>query len=213
MIGWASRPHWLDPTITDRAFAGKPAKALGVMGNPLDQAMKGQQVEGLKAQNETAQKLAELHQQFLAETDPAKQAALGDQIRTITGKGRVDPGERLTLPQTRSNLEIDAARERIAGMTPQEIQRRTAKITNTGRENPDFDPLLERAATLANRRKYGADDLFDQRQQAQQSAGSDGDVTTRFKSDQAMQGHRLGKQTDQGTEVFDASGRLVGHYR
>jgi hypothetical protein len=28
-----------------------------------------------------------------------------------------------------------------------------------------------------------------------------------------MQGHMLGKQTEQGVEVLDASGKLIGHYR
>lgn len=177
--------------------------------NPLKQA----QTQGILAQNDSAKALSDLQSKYQAETDPAKQAAMAEQIRVITGKGRADTSERLSLPQHRSNAEIDAARNAVAGLTPQEIQRKTAKTTNTGRENPDFDPTLERAVTLSGRRKVGADDHFDQRQQAQQPAGNDGDVMTRFRSDQAMQGHKLGKQTEQGTEVFDASGRLIGHYQ
>ncbi|WP_265948315.1 hypothetical protein [Dechloromonas sp. A34] len=202
-----------DPTITDPAVRENAAKALATMGNPMDQAIKGQQLQSGQLNNAKDQKIAALQQQYLAEADPEKQAALGEQIRVITGKSRSDPGERLTLPQTRSNFEIDAARERIAGLSAQEIQRRTAKTTNTGRENPDFDPLLERAVTLANRRKYGADDHFDQRQQAQQATGQAGDAMTRFKADKAMAGHSLGKLTNQGVEVFDSTGNLIGHYR
>ncbi len=124
-----------------------------------------------------------------------------------------DAGTRLTLPQRRSNFEIDAARERIAGLSPEEIKRKTANYTATGRENPEYDPTLAKAVSLSNRRKYGADDHFDQREQAQQPAGTDGDMMTRFRGDKAMQGHKAGQMTDQGLEVFDASGRLVGHYR
>lgn len=118
-----------------------------------------------------------------------------------------------SLGQQRGNAEIDAARSRVAGMDDAEIKRRTANFTSTGRENPDYDPTLAKAVTLANRRKVGADDDFDQRQQPQQPAGNDGDVMTRFRGDQAMSGHKLGKQTDQGVEVFDGNGRLIGHYR
>lgn len=123
-----------------------------------------------------------------------------------------DAGTRLTLPQRRSNFEIDAARERVAGMDPTEIKRKTANYTATGRENPEYDPTLAKAVSLANRRKYGADDHFDQREQAQQAGGTDGDVMTRFRGDAGMKGHKTGQMTDQGLEVFDVSGRLIGHY-
>lgn len=115
-----------------------------------------------------------------------------------------------SLGQQRGNAEIDAARSRVAGMDAAEIKRRTANYTATGRENPDYDPTLAKAVTLANRRKVGADDEFDGRQQPQQPAGDD--VATRFAADQAMKGFRLGKQSDRGHEVFDSSGRLVGHW-
>ncbi|MBF1164458.1 MAG: hypothetical protein HXL68_05405 [Dechloromonas agitata] len=126
---------------------------------------------------------------------------------------RTDPGMRLSLPQVRSNREIDAARERIAGMDAAEIKRRTANYTATGRENLDFDPALAKAVSLANRRKYGADDHFDSGKQAQQTAGDDGDVMIRFRADRGMLGHKAGKMTDQGMEVLDKFGRLIGHYR
>lgn len=58
------------------------------------------------------------------------------------GQGKApQQGERLTLAQMRTNREIHAARQKIAGLSPEEIQRKTAKQTNTGRENPDFDPV------------------------------------------------------------------------
>lgn len=122
----------------------------------------------------------------------------------------------LTLPQRRSNFEITAARKAVAGLTPDEIKHKTANYTATGRENPDYDPALAKAVSLAGRRMYGDDAEFDQRQQkepAQQPAGNDGDVTTRFRADAGMKGHTMGKQTDMGMEVLDASGKVIGHYK
>lgn len=148
----------------------------------------------------------------------------------------------LSLSQQRQNEEIDAARESIAGLSPQEITQRTAKTTNTGRENPLFDATLERAVRLAGRRKIGSDDLFDRRQNAQgtsealagkpladmteqqlqrfhKAAGPtaktriEAELTRRaFMGDQTMSGYRLGGMTPKGYEVFDQSGKLIGHY-
>lgn len=126
-----------------------------------------------------------------------------------------------TLSQQRGNAEIDAARSRVAGMDQAEIKRRTANFTATGRENPDYDPTLAKAVTQANRRKVGADDDFDQRQQPQQPAGTDGDVMTRFRGDKEMAGHKLGKPAtfidldgnpQQGHEVLDSTGKVIGHW-
>ncbi|MBK7463972.1 MAG: hypothetical protein IPJ50_15405 [Betaproteobacteria bacterium] len=92
-----------------------------------------------------------------------------------------------TLSQDRGNLEIDDARQAIAGFTQEDIRKRTAKTTDTGRENPDYDPTLARAVSLANRRKIGADDHFDQRQQGQEQAPAApfdrADVAKRFRSE------------------------------
>ncbi|MCX7168732.1 MAG: hypothetical protein NTY41_00175 [Proteobacteria bacterium] len=138
-------------------------------------------------------------------------------------------------------MEIDAAREAITGMSPQEIMRRTAKATNTGRENPEYSPGLARQAALANRRKIGADDWFDARQgqnqggtfagkpvtemtegQLQQfgrvagpdgKAKIDGELTRRaFMGDPSMQGHTLGGLTPKGYKVLDQQGRHVGYF-
>jgi hypothetical protein len=120
-----------------------------------------------------------------------------------------------TLAQERGNQEIDAARERIAGMTPDEIKRKTANYTATGRENPDFDPTLAKAVSLANRRKVGADAHFDERQQRQPAAlGYDrAEVAGRFRSERGMDKFKLGNDTENGVEVLDAAGKVVGHYR
>ncbi|MBU1363792.1 MAG: hypothetical protein KKE51_08220 [Gammaproteobacteria bacterium] len=139
-----------------------------------------------------------------------------DSQERIAEQRTQDAGTRLTLPQRRSNFEITAARKAVAGLTPDEIKHKTANYTATGRENPDYDPTLAKAVSLAGRRMYGDDAEFDQRQQkeqAQQPDGNDGDVTTRFRADAGMKGHTMGKQTDHGTEVLDASGKLIGHYK
>ncbi|MFD1895103.1 hypothetical protein [Ottowia beijingensis] len=134
--------------------------------------------------------------------------------RTLDAKGNPN-AKPLTVTQQRTNLEIDAAREYISGMDPDEIRRRTAKTTNTGRENPDYDPALARQAGLAARRKIGEDDQFDgaQRPPPKSPAELRKEVTARFNTDRTMNKYRLGKDTDKGTEVLDARGKLVGYYR
>lgn len=122
----------------------------------------------------------------------------------------------LTPTQQRSNLEIDAARDAVSGMTQQDILRRTAKATNTGRENPDYDPGLARQVALAGRRKVGDDEAFDRRgdKPTEPAAGLDrADVAKRFRSEKSMLNYRLGKDTPSGVEVLDKTGRLIGHYR
>ncbi len=118
----------------------------------------------------------------------------------------------LTQAQERSNIEIDAARDRIATMDPAEVKRRSQKATNTGRENPDYDPSIARAAALASRRKIGKDDSFDGRRSQDPAASKVEPVQSRFASDQAMKGLKMGRRTPDGYEVFDASGKLIGHY-
>jgi hypothetical protein len=171
-------------------------------GNPLDNQVKQQ---GLAS----AKQAGDLQSRFLAETDPAKRNELAQQIRVITGKFEGGP----SLGQQSDNLEIDAARRTIDGLSPEDIKQRTANYTSTGRINEDYDENLSRAVKLANRRKVGDDNYFDQRQQQARSGGNYGDTMTRFRADRAMQGHKLGKQTDNGIEVFDSTGRLIGHYR
>jgi hypothetical protein len=133
------------------------------------------------------------------------------------------PGGGLTAVQQRSNFEIDDAREQVSSMDAAEIRRRTAKQTDTGRENPDYDPMLARAANLASRRKVGEDQTFDARRSgarqqvlAQPEAGQGTDrqaLAKRFRSDKSMNSNRLGKDTPGGVEVLDKSGKVIGHYR
>lgn len=121
----------------------------------------------------------------------------------------------LTTPQQRTNASIEAARTAIGGMSREELQKKTAKFTTTGRENAAYDPRLDGLWKQATSRKYGDDPHYDaftqqsaQANQPQQQPNHE----QRFSADPAMKGMRLGKQTDRGFEVLDANGRLVGHY-
>lgn len=119
----------------------------------------------------------------------------------------------LTAAQQRANAEIDAAREAVAGMSPQDIARRTAKATNTGRENPDYDPGLARQAALAGRRKVGDDELFDSPKPKPAAAAFDRtDVAKRFRADKTMLNRTLGKETQHGVEVLQ-NGKLIGYFQ
>ncbi len=182
------------------------------------QAVEGQRQQGIAAGINTERRGQDLG--YGAKMAQMGLTARGQDLQASTARDRFDTQERiadtranvpqrLTQPQQRTNQEIQAARQRLAGMDPAEVRRRTANFTATGRENPDFDPTLAKAQSLAGRRMYGADDDFDTRQQPQPAD----DAPARFKADKAMAGHTLGKQTELGTEVFDASGRLIGHYR
>ncbi len=125
-------------------------------------------------------------------------------------------GPKLTSSQLVRNSEIDAARKKIDGLDPAAIRAKTAKFSATGRENPDYDPSLSRAAGLAARRKVGVDDpWFDSQNSgnAQTAPRADvADLANRFSSDPAMKGMRMGRLTPQGREVMDGSGKLVGYY-
>lgn len=135
----------------------------------------------------------------------------------------------LSIPQQRTNDEIDVARAALDGMTRDEVMRKTQSATATGRTNPEYDPQLAGQWKLANRRKYGEDSQFDAfaRQRGAtahpqagrpsisadlQKARAQNDISARFASDPAMKGHRTGKMTPDGVEVLDANGRIIGHY-
>lgn len=148
----------------------------------------------------------------------------GDIYRTNETTGSIEPvvrtdgtGSRpLSLAQQTSNKQIEISRQKIASMTPDEIRRRTSKATDTGRENPDYDPNLAQHVRLANKRMYGTDSWYDQQGSSQsasqaQTAGQQ-DIGTKFAADPAMRGRTMGKQTPKGVEVFDANGKLIGYY-
>lgn len=70
--------------------------------------------------------------------------------------------------------------------------------------------MLASRVRQANHRKYGDDpdfaDIADPKDDAMQ------DIGARFASDPVMKGRRIGNKTPQGVEVFDANGKLIGHY-
>ena len=71
------------------------------------------------------------------------------------------------------------------------------------------------------RRKIGDDDDFDQQERGPSAPASTkpaagagrADVAKRFRADRAMNNYKLGRDTPQGVEVFDGSGKLRGYYR
>lgn len=120
----------------------------------------------------------------------------------------------LTQAQERSNIEIDAAREVVAGMDPAEIRRLTAKATSTGRENKDYRPDLARAAALAGRRKIGDDKWFDSRSKgtdlpgaAQQDSDPLGLRSNRLRFD--AQGNRVPVASTPRADVADLANRFA----
>lgn len=158
------------------------------------------------------------------------------EIRASAPRAAAGP-KGLTLAQERGDAEIDAARDAVAGLSDEDIRVRTSPTTATGRENPQFDPQLSRNAKLANRRKIGPDNLFDERHARRQdpllaSGATDmADVTSHAQlqsavgkqtpiaaaraamaTDPAMKDFSLGKQTGRGFEVLDKGGKLIGYY-
>lgn len=117
----------------------------------------------------------------------------------------------ITLPQQRTNYEIESARKYIANLSPQVIQKRTQQYSATGRENPDYDPTLAAKVRQANHRKYGEDEDFAAISTPPMNNGLP-DISANFSADLSMKGHRLGNKTPQGFEVLDANGKLIGHY-
>lgn len=146
--------------------------------------------------------------------DKYVQSQLRQQYTLEQQANRPTRGNNPTLPQQARNSEIDAAREQIAGLSPDDIRSRTAKTTDTGRENPNYDPALARNVTLASRRKVGSDDVFDQRSQSNvaPTKAQPNQIASKFASDPTVRGMSLGNRTPKGFEVFDSNGKLIGHY-
>lgn len=172
-------------------------------------------MEGDSATKANRQRLSDLQDAIVNASTPEERDTAAQLLRQVQGKS---DGSRntLSLAQEARNAMIDGARTKLAGMTTKDMLAKTQKYTATGRENPNFDPELDRAYRLANTRKIGDDQAFDTfaaGQGEQQAAGKGDDVAARFASDNAMKGYRLGKTTDQGIEVYDQTGNLIGHYR
>lgn len=143
----------------------------------------------------------------------------GDIVRTNAKTGDAQPIVRadgsvnrpLTLAQDTANKQIDISRQRIKDMSPDEIRLKTAKATDTGRPNEQYDSTLAQHVRLANKRKYGTDDWYDQ--QGTTQANTQPTVSQRFGSDPAMRGNKMGNQTSKGIEVLDSNGKLIGFYK
>lgn len=159
-----------------------------------------------------------VHERQQSETERHHRALEGlSGERVANAAARIGMPRALTLTQERSNAEIDAARQQVAGLSNAEILRRTAKATNTGRENPDYDPGLARAAALARRHKIGEDDSFNPtapRTGGASQTNGQHQAQTLFDADPALKakGYRLGKPQGTGFEVLDGAGKVVGRF-
>ena len=197
---------YLSPTEAVKHFAAADEKRAQEIATAARQ-MQLERLRGSQAMERTQAQIT------AADQRADRQSAAADQrlSRQLDAKPQ---GGGLTQAQQRSNLEIDAARQATAGMTPEELRRRTAPTTSTGRENPDFDPGLAHTAALARRRKIGQDDEFDNASRAPAPAAPNRqEVVTRFQQDRAMNNFKLGQQTARGIEVLDSAGKLQGYYR
>ncbi len=201
-----SNTEAVDDLAAQGALALEPTKAVEFMAK--QQASTAQNAALLDRQQQRDDYNANRDGLREDRSDARLQTTLDAQAKRAEGTGG------LTLAQQRDNAEIDSARKTVSGLSADEIRSRTAKTTDTGRDNPSYDPQLSRAMTLANRRKVGADDSFDgsQTQQSTQNAGL-ADVAKRFRSDHKMLSYRLGNNTPGGVEVLDKSGKVIGHYQ
>jgi hypothetical protein len=136
--------------------------------------------------------------------------------RADTYQQRADSGgsKPLTGMQLAKNKEIDVARAKVADLSEQDIKLMTSKFTASGRANPAYDQQLAARLKIAGQRKIGDDPVFDSALDSSNSSSQGGNaVLDRFAHDSSMAGMRPGRATPNGVEVFDKTGRLVGHYR
>lgn len=162
--------------------------------------------------------LETLRQQGQEFREDRRDARLAKQIEA--GNARAASRGGLTTPQLRTNEEIDAARQMIAGLSDDEIRQRTTSTMASGRENPLYDGRLAAAVKLAGKRMYGDDPDFDARtgRQPEQAAAAKPAGTpierarAAMAADPAMAGYSLGAQTMQGFKVLDKDGKHVGFY-
>lgn len=157
-----------------------------------------------------------------SEAEDRRDARLTRQLQSLEQRAQVR-GEHVTLTQKANNAEIVAARRKVAGLSAEDIRKRTQQYGATGRENPEFDPQIAAAVRKANERMVGEDPEFDrfnaprqptpQTAQPTQPTAARQEVAKKFRSDHTMHNYKLGKDTEQGVEVLDRTGKLVGYYR
>lgn len=210
-------------------------KQAALMLNPMQAvqfiAQQNAKREGEAATLDRQMQLEQMRQQGREVAEDRRDARLVKQIEAANARHAQGGG--LTAAQQRSNFEIDAAREMVAGLSDDDIRQRTAPTTATGRENPLFDPALARAAKLASRRKIGDDPDFDARTGRQSEppvaspqpapakpAGGD-DIAKRFRANRQFDSYKLGKPATvttkdgrqvNGVEVLDKNGKVVGYF-
>lgn len=142
-------------------------------------------------------------------------AQLDSRERIQAAKTEAEAGK-VTPAQHANNAEIILARKRMTGMSMNDIKGKTQQFLPNGRENPNYDSTLSSTWHLANQRMVGNDsgfDAFSQRMEAAANSAGQPSIADRFNADKAMQGHVLGAETQNGHEVHDASGKLIGYYR
>lgn len=159
--------------------------------------------------------LEELRQRGQETREDRRDARLVKQIEA--GNARAANRGGLTLSQQRQNEEILAARDATAGLTDEEIRRRTQPYEKSGRINGDYDEELVRLVKLRSRRLIGDDPDFAARTGAQPAAAAKPAGTPKERAMAAlaanpnMAGFTLGDQTPQGFVVFDKNGKIAGH--
>ncbi len=209
--GMAEKMKWLNPKRYDQAVAGVAARQAGVAARQAKLEDRVSRERIAAGNNATTLEVARINQGAADRRHTGTLAVQRDRLEF----DKSNPGGGLTPEQQRQNEEILAAREAVAGLTPEEIKSRTDNATLTGRPNPNFDPDMARNASLARRRLIGDDPTFDQRR-TRQSAGTKRTplqaAQAALDADPNMKGMRLGNQTMRGFEVFDADGKLVGHF-
>lgn len=201
----------LEPTTAIKSLADAEAKRAAEVAGMEKQSL----IETHRDQREAAKEEARDKRTEAAED--RRDARLTKQLASMERRAQ-GGGERVTPTQKSNNAEIVAARRKVAGLTKEDIRERTQQYSATGRENPDYDAQLAAAVRKANERMVGEDPEFDRfnaprQPNPLQARATKTDVAKRFRSDHTMHSNRLGKETDQGVEVLDRAGKLIGYYR
>lgn len=122
----------------------------------------------------------------------------------------------LTTAQIRTNDSIAAARQQLAGMSQDDVHRKTQNSIASGRVNPEYDGNLARVAKLANSRMFGEDPEHDKfstgKAKDNAAASARAEIASRFRADKTMGNRTLGRETPNGVEVME-KGKLIGYFR
>lgn len=93
--------------VTDPNVQANAQKALGILGNPVDNALKQAQAQGIAAATDSTRQQADLRNKLLTETDPAKRMAIQESLLVAQGRDpsqgryvRLGGGEQVIDPVT-----------------------------------------------------------------------------------------------------------------